>query len=57
MTKLEKTSNLLSFGLLFVGAISLLFGDAILGVYLNTLVIAVKSILIAQQITLKNRKD
>ncbi|HEL2413283.1 TPA: hypothetical protein TZW92_001850 [Streptococcus suis] len=57
MTNLEKTSNLLSFGLLFVGAISLLFGDAIWGIYLNTVVIALKSIFIAQQITLKNRKD
>lgn len=57
MTQLEKTGNLLSFGLLFVGAISLLFGDAIWGIYLNTLVIAIKSILIAQQITLKNRKE
>lgn len=57
MTNLEKTSNLLCFGLLLLGAISLLFGDAIWGIYLNTLVIALKSILIAQQITLKNRKE
>lgn len=57
MTNLEITSNLLYFGLLLLGAISLLFGDVFWGIYLNTLVIALKSILIAQQITLKNRKD
>lgn len=57
MTNLEKTGNLLCFGLLLLGAISLLFGGAIWGIYLNTFVIALKSILIAQQITLKNRKD
>lgn len=49
--------GLFCFGLLILGVISLMLGYIELGIYGNTLVFAIQSILVAQQITLKNRKE
>lgn len=57
MTKIQMAVGLFCFGLLILGVISLMLGYIELGIYGNTLVFAIQSILVAQQITLKNRKE
>ncbi|MGT2637036.1 hypothetical protein ACVRWL_04455 [Streptococcus ratti] len=57
MTKKQMAVNLFCFGLLILGAISLMLGYIELGIYSNTLVLAIQSILVFQQILLKNNKE
>lgn len=57
MTKMQLFFNILCFCLLLLGAFRLLSGHIESGIYLNTLVVALQSILIAQQVILKNNNS
>lgn len=54
MTKPQIFSSSFCFFMLILGAVSLLSGNKELGIYCNTLVIALQSILICQQVILRN---
>ena len=57
MTKLQMSVNIFCFFLLLLGVIGLFFGYVKSGIYCNTLVFAIQSILIAQQVILKNNSE
>lgn len=57
MTKLQMSVSMFCFCLLILGVVSLFFGSPKLGIYCNTLVLAIQSILVFQQILMKNNKE
>ena len=57
MTKSQLSVSIFCFSMLILGVICLFLGYANLGIYCNILVFAIQSILIAQQLILRNNNN
>lgn len=56
MTKMELLVYVLNFILMIAGCLLVMWGEILYGVYANSLVIALQSVLISQEVKLRNRK-